>query len=168
MVTMMMLMFALTAADSPERHVRATEPRLLTLIEAGLAHSNTFRRLIDTLNASDVIVYIEPKLTRQALRGYLAHHIVATGGRRYLHIAIQTQGSERHLISLLAHELQHAVEVSQYPDVHDARGLEQLFSRLALQFGCDSFTCFETQAARDVETIVGKEFVQKPSASLLK
>ena len=161
MLTIMMLSLALTAQDSPERHVRATEPKILKLIDAGLSHSETFRRLVATLNESDVIVYIEPKLTRQALGGYMVHNVVAQGNYRYLHIAVQTQGSERRLVSLLAHELQHAVEVAQTPDARDAESLERTFARLAVKFGCGGTTCYETQAAKDVEYAVSEELAAR-------
>jgi hypothetical protein len=157
MVTMLMLALAITTQDSPDRHVRATEPKILSLIDAGLSHSATFRRLLATLNDSDVIVYIDRKLTRQALGGYLAHNIVAQGGYRYLHIAIETQGAERRLVSLLAHELQHAVEVAQTPDARDEESLQRTFSQLAVTFGCGGTTCYETQGAKDVEYIVAEE-----------
>ena len=98
MVTTMILALAVTTQNSPERHVRATEPKILKLIDAGQSHSATFRSLVATLNESDVIVYIEPKRTRQALGGYLAHNIVAQGNYRYLHIAVETQGAERRLV----------------------------------------------------------------------
>ena len=161
MLTIMMLSLALTAQGSPERHVRATEQKVLKLIDAGLSRSETFRRLVATLNESDVIVYIEPKLTHQALGGYLAHNVVAQGNHRYLHIAVQTQGSERRLVSLLAHELQHAVEVAQAPEARDAESLERTFSRLAVMFGCGGTTCYETQAAKNVEHIVNEEFAAR-------
>jgi hypothetical protein len=157
MVTMLMLALAITTEDPSERHVRATEPKILSLIDAGLSHSATFRRLVATLNESDVIVYVDPKLTRQALGGYLAHNIVAQGDYRYLHIAVETQGAERRLVSLLAHELQHAIEVAQTPDARDAESLERMFVQLAVKFGCGGTTCYETQAAKDIERIVLKE-----------
>src|SRR5215467_9553019 len=71
---------AIGTGTAPEQHVRTTHPGILALIEAGLSRSDTFRRLVDTLNASDLIVYIEPKLTRQQLGGYLAHNVVIAGG----------------------------------------------------------------------------------------
>jgi len=155
LVLAMVLPFS--AQDSAERHVRATEPRILALVDAGLSRSSTFRRLVEALNVSDVIVYVEPKRTRQGLGGYLAHHIVAQGDHRYLRIAVETQGSQGRLVPLLAHELQHAVEVAQAPEVRDAESLERAFVRLAVKFGCGGTTCYETQAAKDVEHIVSDE-----------
>jgi hypothetical protein len=144
-------------ADSSPRHVRSSEPRILALIDAGLSGSPTFRSLVAALDASDVIVYIDAKVTRPNQGGYLAHQIVARGGYRYLRVAVETRGSDTRLIPLLAHELQHAIEVAQTPEAVDAESLRQLFDRLSVRFGCDGTTCSETQAARDIEYVVGKE-----------
>ncbi len=161
MVTMFVLALALSTPECPERHVRASEPKILALIDAGLSRSATFRGLVATLDESDVIVYIEPKLTRQALGGYLAHNIVARGGYRYLRIAIEMQGARRSLVSLLAHELQHAVEVAHAPEARDAESLQRTFGLLAAKFGCSNTECYETQAAKDVEHIVSEEFQRR-------
>lgn len=157
MVTMVMMAAALAAQDGVARHVRASEPRVVSLIEAGVSRSETFRLLVKTLNESDVIVYVEPKQTRQALGGFLAHSVVAQGGHRYLHVAVEIHGTERRVVALLAHELQHAVEVAREPDARDAEGLDRLFARLAIQFGCGGTSCSETQAAKNVEAVVGEE-----------
>jgi hypothetical protein len=159
MVTVLVLALVIATQNSPERHVRAADSKILRLIGVGLSRSQTFRGLIATLDQSDVIVYIEPKLTgRKDLAAYLVHTVVAQGGYRYLHIVIDTRGSERRLVSLLAHELQHSVEVAQAPDARDAESLEKLFSRLAVMFGCTLTACNETQAARDIEHLVNEEF----------
>ena len=150
------LALAITTQDSSDRHVRAAEPRISALIDAGLSGSATFRGLVATLDESDVIVYIERKMTRPNLGGYLSHQVVARGGYRYLRIAVETQGSDGRLVPLLAHELQHAVEVAQTPEARDAEGLVQLFSQRAVLFGCGG-RCVETQAAKDVEHVVGGE-----------
>jgi hypothetical protein len=159
MVIMVVLALTIVSQDSPDRHVRASDPKILRLIRAGLSRSKTFRGLIATLDQSDVIVYIEPKLTgRKDLAGYLVHNVVAQGGYRYLHIVIDTRGSERRLVSLLAHELQHSVEVAQAPDARDAESMERMFDRLAVMFGCGLTACNETEAAREMEHIVNEEF----------
>lgn len=165
MVTMMMLALVFTAQNSAERHIRTTDARILTLIGAATARSETFRHLVDVLNVSDVIVYVEPKQTRQALGGYLAHNITTAGAFRYVHVAIETHGADGRLIPQLAHELQHAVEVAQSPDARDPERLMEMFERLAVKFGCAGSTCSETQAAKDVEHIVGEELKMRLRAS---
>lgn len=152
MATMLLLM-ALAAEQSLD-HVRTGEPKIIALMDIGLARSPTLRRLVKALDQSDVIVYVEPKLTRQALGGYMTHSVVTAGGHRYLRVMIDVGGANGRVVPLLAHELQHAVEVSQDPDARDSDGLERLFRRLAIAFGCGSSTCLETQAAKDVEATV--------------
>jgi len=164
MLTFLLLTLAITTEESSARHVRSTDARILTLIDAGISCSATFRSLIATLNVSDVIVYIEPNLTRPTLGGYLAHSMVAKGQYRYLRIAVSIAGSERRLVSLVAHELQHAVEVAQAPDVRDQESLERLFSRRAIAFGCGGTSCFETRAAQSVDQRVKEELAARPSA----
>src|SRR5262245_22813454 len=100
MLTMIMLALAVTAQDSSVRHVRWWEPRILALVGAGISRSQTFRTLVAALDASDVIVYVEPKTTRQNLGGYLAHNITVAGSYRYLHVAIEIAGSNGRLIPL--------------------------------------------------------------------
>jgi len=143
--------------EPSKHHVRAVDRRINTIFEGGMSRSATFRRLVDILDRSDVIVYVDPKATRPALGGYLAHNVVAAGGYRYVHIAVNMSGAQDRLVPLLAHELQHAVEIAQDPDARDELSVKQLFDRLAVVFGCDGTTCSETKAAKDVETIVAAE-----------
>jgi hypothetical protein len=159
MFTIIVAALLLAAPDSAGPHVRSSEPRIRALIDAGVASSPTFRGLIAALNASDVIVYLEPNVRRQSLGGYLDHRVVSHGQYRYLRIAVEIAGSERRLVSLLAHELQHAVEVARAPDARDTESVRLLFGRLAVAFGCGGTSCLETQAARDVENIVRMELV---------
>jgi hypothetical protein len=138
-------------------HVRTTDPKIRELFDAGMSRSATFRGLVDVLDLSDVIVYAEPKMRRQALGGYLSHHIVAGGDYRYVHIAVDLRGASGRLVPLLGHELQHAIEIAQNPDARDDQSVEQLFDRLAIKFGCDGTTCSETQAAKDIEATIRAE-----------
>jgi PadR family transcriptional regulator PadR len=147
----------LSHVSEAQTHVRTTQPAILVLVNEGKARSETFRRLVATLDASDVIVYLEPKMTRPMLGGYLFHAVGGRGDWRYLRIAVDFQGAPNRVISLLAHELQHAVEVAQAPEARDGESLEKMFSRLAIPGGCGGSTCYETQASKDVESTVGDE-----------
>ena len=157
MVAIMVLSVVLTAQDASAHHVRTTDRKVTQLFLDGMSRSATFRDLVDALDKSDVIVYVDVKTTRQALGGYLAHNLSVAGGYRYVHIAIEATGASRRLVPLLAHELQHAVEVAQDPRARDERTLKGLFERLAIKFGCDGTTCSETQAAKDIEAAVRAE-----------
>ncbi len=156
MVAMMMLAAALSAQLGSHGHVRSLEARIQSLLDAGVSRSAMFRQLVDRLNRSDVIVYVEPKLTRARLARFLKHDLVAQGGYRYLRIEIESGGPEERVLPILAHELQHAVEVAQVPSVRDAQQLTQLFDRLAVTFGCEG-RYSETRAAIHVQDVVSGE-----------
>ena len=159
MVAVLALLLNLTGQFPQDPHVRTTEPKVASLIDLGLTGSATFRQLVDQLNGSDVVVYVALKQTRDGLGAYLAHDVVVAGGRRYLHVAIETLGTDRHIAARLGHELQHAVEVAQAPDVRDAATLEQLFTRLDVRSICRG--CFETAAALKVQSDIETELASK-------
>ena len=157
MVALIMVAAVLASQGPSTTHVRTTEPTIAALIAGGVSKSGTFRHLIDSLNASDVIVYVEPQLTRQALGGFLENGVVVSGGYRYLRVAISMRGAKGRIIPILAHELQHALEVAQDPKAVDAITVERLFARLDVPFGCDGSSCSETKAAKDVEDAVSAD-----------
>jgi hypothetical protein len=161
MVTILILAASLSAQSAPTSHVRTSDARIAALIEAGLAGSKTFRQLVDTLNASDVIVYVETQQARPALGGYLAHTMFSPEGARYLRVSVRTRGADRWLVAVLAHELQHAVEVAEHPEVRDADALDRLFRQISAAFLCEGI-CTETRAAIDVEATVARELRSLP------
>jgi hypothetical protein len=160
MVATLALAATLTGQVAVDPHVRTTEPKLVALMALGLTASATFHQVVDQLNASDVVVYVELKQTGpDGLGAFLAHDIVVAGGRRYLHIAIETLGTDRHIVARLGHELQHAVEVAQAPDVRDAAALERLFASLDIRSICKG--CFETAAALKVQAEIESELARR-------
>jgi AcrR family transcriptional regulator len=155
MVAELVLASVIGLAGQPvsNRHVRSTEARILALLEQGVARSATLRRLVETLDASDVIVYLEPKFKWQTLDGYLAHRVIVAGEMRYLRIAVSTHGGSDRLMSVVAHELQHAIEVAEAPDVRDDTSLVRLFERSTIARACGG-DCYETKAALEVQEAV--------------
>jgi DNA-binding PadR family transcriptional regulator len=152
------IMLAATLLLQPsETHVRASETWIRDLIDVGISQSDTFRRLVRLLDASDVIVYIGPQTTRPALGGFLSHSVTTAGGYRYLRLSFTAHGTADRLMPVIAHELQHALEVAQAPEARDAESVEKLFDRSAMPFGCSSTTCYETRASKDVEDAVRNE-----------
>lgn len=163
MMNALVFVFALTFAgnDPSGRHVRSAEARVRALIDEGLSRSPTFRRLVESLDESDVIVYVETRVVPQRLElnGYLLHHIAAPGRHRYLRIVVSAEGRDQQLIGVLAHELQHAREVAQAPDARNDKSLEALFSRIGLCPGC-VVGVYETAAAISLEAAVMKELTR--------
>lgn len=141
--------------QTPDRRVRATDPRVQALLLEGVQRSGTFRALLTALNRTDVIVYIERLMTlpKETL-GRLT--IVPLGGQqRYLRIHIRADLSSREAIALIGHEMQHALEVAGHADVKDSGGLIKLYERIGHPSGGEHV--YDTIAAQDTGRQVRRE-----------
>src|SRR5262245_41998378 len=86
--------------SSPLRRVRSTNSHILELLETGLRRSPTFAELVKAVNATDVIVYIEPvRELPTALAGRLLLLPISTK-QRYLRIQVRRDLPPRDLIAL--------------------------------------------------------------------
>jgi hypothetical protein len=125
------------------------DPRLAELLAHGMARSVTLQGLVASLEASDVIVYVSFAPT-PARNGYLVHQITVAGPHRYLRVLLEARLSNREVIPLLAHELQHALEVAQSPHVRDREGIKALFERIGFPSLASAFV-HETEEALRVQ-----------------
>jgi hypothetical protein len=111
-------------------HVRGATPQVNKLIARGIKESRTFASLVEQLNTSNVIVYIEiTKDLPVGLDGRLGF-MTAAGPLRYLHAQVRESLPLHLIIATAAHELQHAVEVAMHAEVRDAQSLEMLYRRI--------------------------------------
>jgi hypothetical protein len=148
---------AVTIGQQPwTGNVRGTEPLIQSLITDGLRRSETFAGLVAAMNDSDLIVYIEFRVTRDGLGGFVPHAISIAGGYRYLRLVVSRIGRRDRLIAVIAHELQHAVEVAKDPRIGRSRSIVSLFEQIGFRHGCP-MGCFETIEAMDVERRVADE-----------
>ncbi len=116
-------------ADDTRRtpRVRSSDRRTAVLLTQGLQRSVTIRALVNRLEERDVIVYIE---MRPALKKRLAGTLTwltATVAHRYVRISINPEMSTDMAISTLGHELQHALEVANAPEIVSAQTLETFY-----------------------------------------
>jgi hypothetical protein len=144
------------AADRPHLpptpRVRAADNARRVLADAA-AQSRTIRELCDRLDASDVIVYVE--ITGSPLVPTARTKLVtATPDARFLRIAINNNTAPFDVAPLLAHELQHAVEIAEHEDVRDDTGVRRLYAAIGHEAAADQF---ETDAARQTERAVRAE-----------
>ena len=141
-------------------HVRSASAPLRLLIEDTAAKSPRVRELLARLCGSDVIVYVElspsPQIPRASTK-----LVTASPGVRFLRIAINAGVSGLDLAPLLAHELQHAVEIADHPDVRDSDAVRRLYEKIGRRERTDSF---ETDAALDAEWQVRLECRQYAEA----
>lgn len=142
------------AEPFPFRHVIVADVRLAGLMLEGYHRSETLRALLQQVEDSEWTVFVQsgPCPVVKA-NGCLLHTVGVYEGRRYLRLKLQP---ERHhpnvVLSLVAHELQHAVEVVAAGDVHDGQTMTALFRRIgSFEERTAHGLLFETAAARRVE-----------------
>ena len=132
---------------TPFAHIRSTEPELRAAVDAGVAHSDSFRELVDRLDASDVVVHIvydhDPA---PGIAGHLTF-AASAGGVRYLRIAIVPRLSGYDLLAILGHELEHAVEIADAPSVVDQASMAAFYAAVGERRLSDRGSMFDTAAA---------------------
>ena len=125
-------------------HVRSNNQALRNLIASAAEQSPTFRRLIDTINATDGLVYIEPGTCRHGVRACLVS-VKSTGRQRVLFLKVRIGRATLNVMGAIGHELQHSVEVLSDPAVTDYSSMYFFYKLNADQMGTS--TSFETKAA---------------------
>jgi len=118
------------AATAPAPRLRPQSPRIAAWVERGRAESETFRALVDRLERGDVIVYlaIQPGL-RTGVAACLTW-MSATPSARFVRASVRPDLPAREAVAMIAHELQHVVEVADHPEVRSEPALAALFSRI--------------------------------------
>jgi hypothetical protein len=111
--------------------VRSTERFVIALIREGYERSPTFRELVDTLQQSNIIVFVQPAA---CAGGRIRSCLTSVNGsaiERHIRISVDTRTSHNALIATMAHELQHAVEIAEHPEVINASGVLRLYRQIA-------------------------------------
>ena len=145
--------------------IRPQDPRLADLLRAGVARSATFRAIVNRLEAGKMIVYVSLSPTmRSSLAGKLTW-ITEAGGFRYVRATINTEQSGDQMIATLAHELQHALEVSDDVSVVDQRSLLGLYRRIGRPSYSGINAAWETVAAQQTGFQVRRELIASAAAA---
>jgi len=139
-------------AVAPLAHVRAA-PNAVTLLDQAAATSAIVRDLMARLAGTDVIVYVEVTSSPQIplARTKL---VTATAAARFLRIGLRANVPIVDVTPLIAHELQHALEIAECADARNDEGVRRLYLRIGHQHGIDQF---ETEAAGAIEQRVRAE-----------
>jgi hypothetical protein len=138
-------------------HVRTEDPQLAKIIRQGLDQSPTFRELVNRIDSLSGFVYVV--WSRCGTRhgepdACLDHRLSVSGGFRFLRVNIYPGASGERLLALIAHELQHALEVLSDDNVTSQEEVEKLYERIGIKGAAGSF---ETAAAQRVQGAVYRE-----------
>lgn len=128
-------------------HVRGATPLITEMIKGAVRRSATFAALVEALNQTDVIVYIEstPQLP-SGVDGRLTFSGV-NGSLRYVRAQVTSELTGAAMLAVAGHELQHALEVAQHGEVRDVETFAGLYQRIGTG---RSRGQFDTAAARQV------------------
>ena len=143
--------------------IRSTDRHLRALIDDGVRTSPTLRALVERLDASDVVVYVQCDGARARRDGHLTF-LAAAGGSRYVRRAhgATCRGCGRSRCS--AHELQHAVEIADAPAIVDGASLAREYQTHRLcqpvRARCRG-VAFDTEAAVRAGEQVLKELMRR-------
>jgi hypothetical protein len=131
--------------------LRASDAKADALLQAGIARSATFRRLVETIDRSDLVVYVE---TRQLTLPGRLQFMSATPGGRYVRVSVRPMGIDNDLVPWLAHELWHAVEIAGAPEVRDRASLLRFYERIGGGFRAGGRMEMETVTAQKTQETV--------------
>jgi hypothetical protein len=137
-------------AAAPRRtappHVRSTDAIVLAALARGRARSETFRGLVDRLEASDVIVHVERRQGGRRPSGF-TQFIAATRHVRSLRITLAADEASDATAALLGHELRHALEIAQAPAVIDESSYREHYREIGQASCGPPHWCVDTAAA---------------------
>lgn len=131
-------------------HVRSTDARILRTLREGCTRSATFNSLVDQINDTSTIVYVELGICSFGhFKACLPHSIAVVGDTRYIRIVVDPSQRGPQELALIGHELQHALEIARAPAIRSADDITRLFRRIGRSPHCPLGTpdCYETAAA---------------------
>ena len=149
------------------QRIRPESTQLTAVFDRAVERSPTFRSIVERIEESDSIVHLTCGNFRSLLLAGRTALVSRVAGVRYLRVEILCSQGEPALVTIVAHELQHVVEIASTPDVVDDRSFVRLFSAIGfstcVSTGQDQF---ETEAAIATGDRVREEFLHPSGLSL--
>jgi hypothetical protein len=169
LISLMISTAASLASDestvTPKLRVLTAEPAVRVLLDRGAARSVTFRELLSRVERSEWLVFVQRAMCPSSKSvACLIHRVGRYEGSPYLLIRVDPRHhrTSNQEISLIAHELQHALEVIDAPEVRDAEAIRLLFRRIGwVSYSGSGVVGYETNAAVHVEDDVLRELLRK-------
>lgn len=141
-----------TAAVVPR--VRSLSERSDRLLAVGRELSPTIRAMLERVEASDIIMQLDLRLDL-SVEFAVTRLVTSTPDFRYVRVSINPRLSPLRRLELLAHELQHVLEIAADPSVRTQDAMFDHFTRIGRRTRHNS--AFETDAAIRVESVVRGE-----------
>ena len=111
--------------------VRSEDAAITSLIARASAASTTFRDLLDRIDRTDGLVYVNNGQCLGGMRACLLMRMILAGPTRMLRIVIDPSRADCDvdLMSTIGHELWHTIEVLQQPSLRSTAGMASFYAR---------------------------------------
>ncbi len=126
--------------------VRSVDPTIARLIVRAYALSATFRRVVDRINETDGIVYVEHGRCR-GVRACMPLKVTVSGPHRILRIVVDPRKANCDVMASIGHELWHALEVLRETSIRSDAALRFFYMTEGQQV-LSIPTMWETAAAQ--------------------
>ena len=144
------------AHDPGFEHIRTSSRHVHRMVADVATKSPTFAALLEQLDRTNVAVYLQFVADLPRPRHGQLHFISAAEGVRYVRVQIRAGLPLDQLAAILAHELRHALEVGEHPEVVCDETMEDLYHRIGLR---QSEKQFETRDAQSTGKKVREELL---------
>jgi hypothetical protein len=125
------------AAYATSDRLRPQGDRVAGWLRDARRRSPTVQRLVDRIEQSDVIVYLDISRNLAPNVAACLTWMAATNSRRIVRASFRMNLGVNDAIAMLAHELQHVVEVIDHPEVRSTETLLDLYTRIGHATGTD-------------------------------
>jgi hypothetical protein len=154
------------SAPSPGRansRVRALGNVAGRLLEQAIQKSPSMAAMVDELERSDLLVYVETRNLPKLVHGYV-QMAGSTANVRYVRLVLGVPNTNRELMATLGHELRHTLEIAAMPDVRDGASLSARYRTLGVPMVKGGY--YETEAALEAGRQVAREIALRQHTRL--
>lgn len=134
--------------------LRPLSERSERLLSIGRDLSPTIRDMLTRVEESDIIMQLDLRLDFDVPYA-VTRLVTSTPDFRYVRVSINPRLSPMRRLELLAHELQHVLEIAAEPSVRTQDAMRDYFTRIGRRERHSG--AFETEAAMKVESVVRAE-----------
>jgi len=146
----------LVVQTTPLRRVRSDSPFITAAIALGSERSPVFRGLLETIDVSDGLVYIDEGVCGHGVFACLLHTMQIAGPHRVLRIRIdRREVMGCHVAVSIGHELKHAIEVLSDASIRSGADIFDYFDRKGAKGS------FETAAATQAGAAVYRDVCRR-------
>ncbi len=126
----MLAVSPLGADAPPPSRVRPQSTRVAGWVARGIAQSPTFRGLVARIDAGDILVYVDASPQVRPNMAARLTWMTDTPTIRFVRVSLRFDLGGRDAVAMIAHELQHVVELIEHPEVRSEAAFGRLFARI--------------------------------------